>query len=296
MSEMSSFWSGWITFIALLNIFGCLWLLWWTRQTNEDDVPEGEEMHHSFDGIVEYNNPLPQWWTMMFYGTIVFALLYFALYPGLGAYKGALGWTAVKQWEQEVEKADNRYDRIFKDYAKVSMEELAKDPEAIKVGQRLFGNNCALCHGSDAHGAVGFPNLTDTDWLYGGKPETIKMTITNGRNGNMPTMAAAVGDETAIKDVAAHVLSLSGRKGSGDAAAGKAKFALCAACHGPDGKGNQMLGAPNLTDNVWLYGGSEAAIIETINQGRSGAMPAFKGQLSEEKIHVLAAYVYSLSK
>ena len=296
MNEMSNFWSGWITFIALFNIFGCLWLLWWTRRRHDDDVAEGEELHHSFDGIVEYNNPLPRWWLMMFYGTIVFSFIYLALYPGLGSYKGALGWTSVNQWEHEMEKADNRFDRIFEDYAKISIEDLAKDPEAIKVGQRLFGNNCSLCHGSDAHGAVGFPNLTDTDWLYGGKADTIKATIANGRNGNMPTMAAAVGDETAIKDVAAHVLSLSGRKGSGDAATGKAKFALCAACHGQDGKGNQMLGAPNLTDNVWLYGGDEAAIIETINKGRSGAMPAFKNQLSEEKIHVLTAYVYSLSK
>ncbi len=296
MNEMSNFWSGWITFIALLNIFGCLWILWWTRRRHDDDVAEGEELHHSFDGIVEYNNPLPQWWLMMFYGTIVFAFIYLALYPGLGSYKGALGWTSVNQWEHEMEKADNRFDRIFEDYASISIEDLAKDPEAIKVGQRLFGNNCALCHGSDAHGAVGFPNLTDTDWLYGGKVDTIKTTITNGRNGNMPTMAAAVGDAAAIKDVAAHVLSLSGRTGSGDAATGKEKFALCAACHGKEGKGNQMLGAPNLTDNVWLYGGDEATIIETINKGRSGAMPAFKAQLSEEKIHVLTAYVYSLSK
>ncbi|OUS25629.1 cytochrome-c oxidase, cbb3-type subunit III [Gammaproteobacteria bacterium 45_16_T64] len=296
MNEMSSFWSGWITFIALLNIFLCVWMLWWCQRKHDDDVPEGESMGHSFDGIEEFNNPLPRWWLGMFYAGIVFALLYLMLYPGLGAYKGALGWTAVNQWEREIQKADNRYDRIFEDYAKVSIEDLSKDPEAVKVGQRLFGNNCALCHGSDAHGAPGFPNLTDTDWLYGGDPETIKKTITFGRNGNMPTMAAAVGDTADIKNVAAHVLSLSGRKGSGDAEAGRAKFALCAACHGQDAKGNKMLGAPNLTDNVWLHGGDEASIIETITNGRSGAMPTFKDKLSEEKIHVLAAYVYSLNK
>ncbi len=296
MNDMSNFWSGWITFIVFLNIFGCLWILWWTRRKHDDDVAEGEELHHSFDGIVEYNNPLPQWWLMMFYATIVFAFIYLALYPGLGSYKGALGWTSVNQWEHEMKKADNRFDRIFEDYAKISIKDLAKDPEAIKVGQRLFGNNCSLCHGSDAHGAVGFPNLTDTDWLYGGNAKTIKTTITGGRTGNMPPMAAVVGDATAIKDVAAHVLSLSGRKGSGDAATGKTKFAPCAGCHGQDGKGNQAFGAPNLTDNVWLYGGDEATIITTINHGRSGAMPSFKDRLSEEKIHVLTAYVYSLSK
>lgn len=296
MNEMSSFWSGWITFISLLNIFGCLWLLWWTRQTSDDDVAEGEELHHSFDGIVEFNNPLPRWWLIMFYATIVFSLIYLMLYPGLGSYKGMLGWTSTNQWEREVEKADNRYNRIFEDYAKVDIEQLAKDPEAIKVGQRLFGNNCALCHGSDAHGAVGFPNLSDTDWLYGGDAKTIEASITHGRNGSMPSMAAAVGDETAIKDLASHVLSLSGRKGSGNAEAGKAKFTVCAACHGQDAKGNQMLGAPNLTDNVWLYGSDEATIMATISKGRSGAMPAFKDTLSKEKIHVLAAYVYSLNK
>ncbi|PCJ45093.1 MAG: cytochrome-c oxidase, cbb3-type subunit III [Moraxellaceae bacterium] len=293
---MSSFWSTWITCIVLLNIFGCLWLLWWAGRKHDNDVAEGKELKHSFDGIIVIHNAMPRWWKVMFYATIVFSLAYLALYPGLGSFKGAIGWTSIKQWEHEIEKADNRYNRIFADYAKIGIEELAKDPEAVKVGQRLFGNNCSVCHGSDAHGAIGFPNLTDTDWLYGGDPETIKSSITHGRIGNMPAMAAAIGDETAIIDVAAHVLRLSGRKGSGNAEAGKANFALCIACHGPDANGNKTLGAPNLTDNVWLHGRDEASIVATITTGKSGAMPAFRNALSEEKIHVLSAYVYSLSK
>ncbi|MDX1692999.1 MAG: cytochrome-c oxidase, cbb3-type subunit III [Ketobacteraceae bacterium] len=294
---MSTFWSVWIIAITLFNILGCLWLLWWTRKRPEDTVEEGDNtMGHSFDGIEEYNNPLPKWWLNLFYFTIAFALIYLVLFPGFGSYPGVFGWTQEKQWEHEVEVADNTYNRIFRDYAKSSIEELAQNPEAIKVGQRLFGVNCSVCHGSDAKGSKGFPNLTDDDWLYGGTPEAIKTTLVNGRNGNMPPMVAAIGGEEAAKDVAAYVLSLSGREGSGDAEAGKAKFAVCAGCHGQEGKGNQMLGAPDLTDDTWLYGSSEEAIITAITKGRQGEMPAFKDQLSPEKIHVLAAYVYSLSQ
>jgi len=296
MNEMSSFWSGWITVIVLINIFGCLWIIWWTRRTDENDVPQGESMGHSFDGIEELNNPMPSWWLNMFYATIIFTGFYLFLYPGLGSYKGVLGWTSTNQWEQEVEKADNRYDRIFTDYAKISIEDLANDPEAIKVGQRLFGNNCAVCHGSDARGSAGFPNLTDTDWLYGGDPKTIKQTLTMGRNGNMPNMSGTgLVTKEDVTNVASHVLRLSGRQGTGDADKGKDKFAICTGCHSPDGTGNKMLGAPNLTDNIWLYGGSEETITETLTQGRKGAMPAFKEKLGDDKIHILTAYIYSLS-
>lgn len=293
---MSTFWSVWIIAITLFNILGCLWLLWWTRKRPEDTIEEGDNtMGHAFDGIEEYNNPLPKWWLNLFYFTIAFALIYLALFPGYGKYPGVFGWTQENQWEREVEIADNTYNRIFRDYAKSSIEELAQNPEAIKVGQRLFGNNCAVCHGSDAKGSKGFPNLTDNDWLYGGDPETIKTTITKGRNGNMPPMITSIGGEQAAKDVATYVLSLSGKQGSGDAEAGKAKFMVCAGCHGMDGKGNPAMGAPNLTDNIWLYGNTESDIVHAITNGRSGQMPAFEETLSPEKIHVLTAYVYSLS-
>ncbi len=288
--------NGWIIAIVLINLLGCLWLLWWTRKRPEDHIAEGESMGHSFDGIEELNNPLPHWWLNLFYFTIAFAFIYLTLYPGWGDSKGMLGWTSHGQWEMEVEKANNRFDRVFKDYASVPVEELAKDPQAVKIGQRLFGNNCALCHGSDARGNTGYPNLTDGDWLYGGNPDQIVATITNGRNAMMPAKGGLPMSEQDVVDMAAHVLSLSGRKGAGNAEAAQPKFAVCSACHGADGKGNQMLGGPNLTDNIWLYGGTEQAIIETLANGRQGKMPAFKDTLSPEKIHVLAAYVYSLSK
>lgn len=287
--------NGWIITIVLINLLGCLWLLWWTRKRPEDHIAEGESMGHSFDGIEELNNPLPRWWLNLFYLTIAFSFIYLTLYPGWGDAKGLLGWTSHNQWDMEVEKANNRYDRIFKDYADTPIEELAKDPTAVRIGQRLFGNNCAVCHGSDARGNVGYPNLTDNDWLYGGTPDQIVATIVHGRNAMMPAKGGLPMTEQDIVDMAAYVLSLSGRQGSGNAEAAKPKFAVCSACHGADAKGNQMLGGPNLTDNIWLYGGSEKSIIETLTNGRQGKMPAFKDTLSEEKIHVLAAYVYSLS-
>lgn len=289
--------NSWIILLTLVNLFGCLWLLWWTRKRPDDpsQVPEGQSMGHSFDGIEELNNPLPHWWLNLFYFTIIFAFIYLALYPGWGDAKGFLNWTSTNQWELEVKKAENKYNRLFEEYAQLPVEKLSKNEEVIKSGQRLFGNNCAICHGSDAKGNLGYPNLTDGDWLYGGTADHIKTTITNGRNGMMPPLGAALG-ENGPEDVAAYILSLSGREGSGNAEVGKEKFqATCSACHGADATGNIMLGAPNLTDNTWLHGGTEEKIIETINKGRQGKMPAFDGQLSEEKIHVIAAYVYSLS-
>lgn len=287
--------NGWIITIVLINLLGCLWLLWWTRKRPEDPIKDGESLGHDFDGIEELNNPLPHWWLNLFYLTIAFAFIYLTLYPGWGDAKGILGWTSAGQWETEVQRAENQYDHLFKEYAAVEIPELAKNDEVLKTGQRLFANNCAICHGSDARGAMGYPNLTDDDWLYGGSPDKIKETITNGRSGLMPPLGAALG-EGGPENVTAYVLSLSGRSGSGDVEAGKTAFnTICAACHGADGKGNPMLGAPNLTDNVWLYGGSEQRILETINAGRHGIMPSFKDNLTPEKIHVLATYVYSLS-
>lgn len=287
--------NGWIIAITLINLLGCLWLLWWTRKRPEDHIAEGESMGHSFDGIEELNNPLPHWWLNLFYFTIAFAFIYLTLYPGWGDAKGMLGWSSHSQWELEVERANNRFDRVFLDFAAKSVEELAQDPQAVKIGQRLFGNNCALCHGSDARGNLGYPNLTDKDWLYGGSPDQIVASITNGRNAMMPPGGGLPMTEQDVRDMAAYVLSLSGRTGSGNAEAAQPKFAVCTACHGADAKGNQMLGGPNLTDDIWLYGGTEKAIIETLTHGRHGKMPAFKDTLSAEKIHVLAAYVYSLS-
>ncbi|WP_026374928.1 cytochrome-c oxidase, cbb3-type subunit III [Aestuariibacter salexigens] len=314
---MSTFWTIWISVITLGTILGTFLLLRWCL-ANKTGVEEGDDMHHFFDGIVEINNPLPRWWTILFYIVIVWGLVYLALYPGLGAYQGLLGWKSsnqgiltleesrqaterareeglLVQYDREMEFAAERFDPIFEAYAQIPVEDLAKDEDALKVGQRLFLQNCSQCHGSDARGQTGFPNLTDDDWLYGGSGAKIKETLINGRIAAMPAWLDSMGEQ-GISEVVAYTLSLSGRDvDSALAEAGKARFAVCAACHGMDGKGNQAIGAPNLTDDIWLYGGSERAVTETLNYGRNGVMPAFKDTLGENKVHVVAAYVYSLS-
>jgi len=312
------FWTIWISVISLGTILGCYLLLKWTL-ANNTGVEEGESMGHEFDGILEINNQLPRWWTILFYICIVWGVAYLIFYPGLGGYKGVLGWESSNQgvltleeskqrlaedieggvWNEyalEIKFANERFDPIFAAYAEIPVEDLAKNDEALQVGKRLFLQNCAQCHGSNAAGAAtGFPNLTDDDWIYGGSGDKIKETLILGRRGAMPGWLAPFG-EKGIEEIVAFTLSLSGRDVDQTLAnAGKARFAACAACHGIDGKGNQMIGAPNLTDNIWLYGGSKAAVTETLNYGRNGVMPAFNETLGEDKVHVVAAYVYSLS-
>ena len=296
---MSTGLSIFVTVVSILNILACWWLIRWTMKSRPGESAEGEVTGHTWDDghLAELNNPLPRWWLFMFYITIAFALVYLVLYPGLGNFKGVLGWTAENQYEAEIAAADERYGPIFAQYASQDLTALAQNPEALQVGQRLFGTYCAQCHGSDAKGAPGFPNLADAEWLYGGEPETIKTTILNGRNGVIPPMGQAVGDEQAVDEVVAYVMSLSGMVSAEAGAAGKAKFEqICAACHMPDGTGNPALGAPNLTNDSWLYGGSRGAIKKTIMEGRQGMMPAHEEFLGDDKIHVLAAYVYSLSQ
>ena len=296
---MSAFWSAWVSIIALAVIFGCTWLLLATRKSETHKEQTESTVGHEFDGIEEYDNPLPRWWFVMFLVTVVFGLGYLALYPGLGSFKGLLGWTSHNQWEQEMQHADEVYKPVFAKYASLSIEELQK-PEnvtGLKMGQRMFANNCSVCHGSAGTGAYGFPNLTDHDWLYGGEPATIKQTILNGRNGGMPAWGPVLGED-GVRDVTSYVLSLSNREGldTEAVARGKTQFqALCAACHTPAGTGMHALGAPNLTDNIWLYGGSFENVAHTIRSGRAGVMPAHKDLLSEDKVQLIAAYVYSLS-
>ncbi|MDP5029445.1 MAG: cytochrome-c oxidase, cbb3-type subunit III [Paraglaciecola sp.] len=315
---MSSFWSIWISVITLGSILGCFLLLRWCL-SNKTGVKEGDDMHHEFDGILEINNQLPRWWTILFYICIVWALLYLLLYPGLGNFKGLWNWQSsnqgilslaesraaveknkadgvISQYDREVDQANELFQPIFDGYYARPITELAKDAEALKVGQRLFSQNCSQCHGSDARGQRGFPNLTDNDWLYGGTPEKITETLINGRNAIMPAWFDSMGAD-GIEEVVNYVLGLSGRKVDESLAAkGKDRFVACAACHGPDGKGNQAFGAPNLTDDIWLYGNSHEKVTETLTYGRNGVMPAFKNTLGEKKIHLVAAYVYSLSQ
>ena len=295
---MSTFWSIWISVIVLGTVFGCVWLLWATRKGQTTDVETDRTMGHAFDGIEEYDNPLPKWWFYLFMSTCVFALGYLALYPGLGNWKGLLNWTSTNQWEAEVAAADEKYGPIYAQFGQTPIPELAGNEDALKIGQRLFANNCAVCHGSAARGQVGFPNLTDNDWLYGGTPEKIVETISNGRMGMM-TAKGVMPNMTneQVDQVVNYVLSFSGREQDAAAAeAGKAVFAqACVACHGPDAKGNQAVGAPNLTDNIWLYGSTYDKIRETVVHGRQNQMPAQAGRLSDDQIHILAAYIYSLS-
>ncbi len=297
MSDFIS--SGWSVYVAgatIASLLVCLVLLAIAskRKVMANDNTTG---HVWDEDLRELNNPLPRWWMGLFVITVVFAGIYLAFYPGLGSDPGSLGWSSVKQHADEVEKARAAMAPVYAKYTAMPAAELAKDPKAMAIGERLFANNCAQCHGADARGSKGFPNLTDGDWLYGGAPEKIVETIVNGRQGNMPPMAAAVGSPEDVKNVANYVLSLSGSPHNAVAAElGKAKFAACAACHGPDGKGNQALGAPNLTDKIWLHGWGEQAIVAIVTNGKTNVMPAQKDRLAPEQIHVLGAYVWSLSQ
>jgi cytochrome c oxidase cbb3-type subunit 3 len=254
-------------------------------------------MGHAFDGIEEYDLPLPRWWLWLFVGSIVFFAVYCVLFPGLGAFGGVLGWTSAGQHAEEVREAEAKYGPIYAAYAAKPITELAGDPRAVGIGQRLFANTCAPCHGADARGGVGFPNLTDNDWLFGGEPETIQTTILGGRMGYMPAFAPALGGEDGIKEVVAYVMSLSGQDADAKLAeAGKARFnTICVACHGMDAKGNRAMGSPNLTDDIWLFGGSAEDIEFGLRNGRQGKMPAHADILGEQKAHLVATYVYSLS-
>ncbi len=292
----SGFWDVYISVITVVSIVACALFL---RSQTKARVPsdKGSTTGHTWDeDLAEYNNPLPNWWRWLFYFTIVFALAYLVLYPGLGSWKGLLGWSQVSQLQEETAKASAAYGPLYDRFAKTPVEALAKDPEALAVGQKLFLNNCAQCHASDGGGSRDFPNLTDLDWLWGGTPEAIETSIRDGRQGMMPSWIQALGEQ-GVKDAAHYVMSLSGLPNDSiRAARGKETFdKICSACHGPEGKGNIAMGAPNLTDKIWLHGGSEAQIIETISKGRTDRMPSHKDSLSPAKIHLLTAYVYSLS-
>ncbi len=297
MSDFIS--NGWSIFVAVASVvsmLACLVLLAVAsrRKVMSNDNTTG----HIWDGdLRELNNPLPSWWMWLFILTVVFSIGYLVLYPGAGARVGSLGWSSEGQHQAERDAAVAAMVPVYERYAQASAETLMQDPAAMGIGERLFVNNCAACHGSDARGSKGFPNLTDGDWLYGADHDTIIKTITEGRAGMMPPMVAAVGDPVAVHNVANYVLSLSGSAHDAiAAAAGKASFAACAGCHGIDGKGNQAIGAPNLSDNIWLHGWGEEAIVAMVNNGKSNVMPAHTQRLTTEQVRVLAAYVMSLSR
>ncbi len=291
---MTSFWSGWVILLTSLTIVLVTWVLFANRQRERRT---GERTTgHEYDGIEEFDNPLPAWWFWMFAITIIWGVAYLIAYPGMGNFPGLLGWTQVEQHDREVAAADEKYRAMRDRYLAMPVEQIAADPALRKMGQRIFGNNCAQCHGADAKGSFGFPNLTDGDWIWGGSPDAIKATLINGRKAAMPPWEAILGD-SGIAEATAYVLSLNGRDADpAQVAAGETHFkTYCAACHGADGKGNAALGAPNLTNGIWLYGGSESQIAHSLRAGRNGVMPAFGETLSEDKIHILTAWVYGLS-
>lgn len=295
---MGTFWNVWIIGLTLTNLVLVLWVLLANRKVavSDQDEEENKTTGHVYDGIEEYDNPLPRWWFIMFIGTFIYAGAYLLVYPGLGSWPGLFGWTSVKELRGHQQQADARYADTFGTYANTPIEELARNPEAMKMGLRLFANNCAVCHGADGGGNYGFPNLTDHDWLYGGTPEKIKETITLGRKGAMPAWGTLMG-ETGVVNVSEYVLQISGQEHDAAKAEVGAKLYAqnCVACHGADGKGNQLLGAPNLTDDIWLYGGEPQDIRTSVRFGRNGEMPAQQELLKPDRIHLLAAYVYSLS-
>lgn len=294
---VSNFWSVYIAVIALGGIAWCVYLLFSQRAWLKQSVAKVEDTGHVWDGdLTELNNPVPRWWTVMYLLLCIFALAYLVLYPGLGSYKGELGFTSGKQVLQEQQAFNERIKPVYARFEAMSIPEIASDEGAREIGQRLFLNNCAQCHGSDAKGSYSFPNLTDKDWLWGGSPEQIQKTITEGRHGMMPPWSAAIKPDQAAA-IAQYVRSLSGLAHDPlRVVPGKRGFdTFCVACHGADGKGNIALGAPNLTDEVWLYGSSEATIVETILNGRDNRMPAQDRILTPEQIRLLTAWVWGQS-
>jgi cytochrome c oxidase cbb3-type subunit 3 len=286
-----------VAVVALANIAALVMLLAGLRRRPGETAGTGETTGHVWDeDLRELNNPLPRWWLWLFVLTVVFGLGYLVVYPGLGNYKGIAGWSSERQYREQTAAAESVLARTFAPFEHQSVTTLAGNPDALRIGRNLFMNNCATCHGSDAHGAPGFPNLTDKDWLFGGTPEAIVQTISYGRNSVMPAWLEVLGGDSGVENVLKYVLSLSGRAvPAGDIDDGRQKFAtICVACHGPEGRGNQALGAPNLTDQIWLNGGSVITVRETIAKGRHAEMPAQLERLGETRVKLLAAYVISL--
>lgn len=290
---MSGFWSIYVIVLVLVTVIGSLWLLQalTTKQIDEGDGKSTTK--HVWDGdLEEFDNPLPRWWLILFWLTVIYSVGYLIVYPGMGSFSGVSGWSQTGQYDEEIARANKRYGDIYAAFSGIALADLSSDPEAVQLGRNLFQNNCATCHGSDGRGARGFPNLTDSAWLYGGNPEQIEASISNGRNGVMPALGAVLGDD-GLNDVVAHVLSLSGAGAANEN--GALKFGqMCAACHGVDGSGNQLLGAPSLNDDAWLYGGTEADVREIVMQGRMNSMPPQSGTLTPDQIRTLVAYVLSM--
>lgn len=292
---MTGGWSLFVIALIVINVGGALWMLQALSQRRTFE--EQQTTEHVWDeDLMELNHPLPRWWLWLYWITVIFSVIYFVIYPGFGNLPGVTGWTQTEQYATEIADADEHYGNIFAAFTDVPLEDMAKDPEAIRLGRNLYANFCTTCHGSDARGARGFPDLTDGAWLYGGSPQTIQLSITNGRTGVMPALGAALGEQ-GTDEVVDYVLSLSGRgeATTADLAAGQQKFSqMCSACHGMDGTGIAALGGADLTDDVWLHGSAREDIRDVIVNGRVNEMPAQRTLLNEDRIRTLVAYVVSL--
>lgn len=288
---MTSFWNIWIILPTVLTFVGITWILFANRKTSEKKTTG-----HEYDGIEEYDNPLPAWWLYLFVLTIVFGAVYLLLYPGLGSYKGLLNWSSEGQWQAEVDAAEAKYNEMFAKFRSTAVEDLAQDKKALKMGRRLFANNCAQCHGADAKGAYGIPNLTDSEWLYGASAEAIKTSIAQGRSAMMPAWGSVLKVEqvTELANTIVKTQNLSSKAEKVKLLSGHETYqTYCASCHGKDGIGMQTVGAPSLIDDVWLYGKTPEMVEQSIFDGRAGKMPAHSELISEDKIHLITAYVYS---
>ena len=295
---MPAFWHWFIAGGTILFVIWCIWLVSWSSKQGPANVADDEVVGHKWDGdLEEWNNPAPKWWLYLYFITIAWAIGYLVAFPGLGSYEGMLGWSQQGQYEAEMQAAAENYDPIYEEFAAMDFEELSQNAQAQALGKSLYASYCTTCHGSDARGAPGYPNLTDNDWLWGNSESELYTTIYNGRNAVMPVLAPALGGDEGIANMARYVKSLSGGEADAGAMSAQPMFAaLCSACHGVDGTGNKIFGAPNLTDDIWLYGGSLETIQETLLNGRNGIMPAHGDLLGENRTKILAAYVYSLSQ
>lgn len=295
---MSAGWSAFIIALVVLNVAGCVWLIWWTARRRPGDPGATDTSHVWDENLTEYNKPMPRWWINLFYITIVFTIGYLAWYPGFGAFAGTSGWTSAGEHDADKIAEDKKLAATFAPYAGKPIDEIARDPKALHLGKAVFANNCATCHGSTAQGAIGYPNLTDAIWHWGGAPDQILETVLNGRQAAMPAWESALGGKPGVTAVAVYLQSMRGQKVDTSLAnIGKNKYeTICVSCHGVDGKGMQALGAPDLTDDYWLYGDTLAALEQSIGQGRNGQMPAHVPLVGETRARLAAAYVWSLSQ
>lgn len=296
---MPAFWHWFIAIGTIAFVIWCVWLVMWSAKQGPKNVADEELVGHKWDGdLEEWNNPAPRWWLYLYFGTVIWAVGYMIAYPGLGAFEGLFGWSQHGQYEQQMAAAAERYEPIYERFAAMPWDERVDHPEALELGASLYASYCTTCHGSDARGAVGYPNLTDDEWLWGSSEPQIVTSIANGRRAVMPQLGAALGGETGIDNMVRYVRSLSGlvEADAGTEAARPQFVALCSACHMADGTGNPVLGAPNLTNETWLYGSSAEAVRHSIVNGRNGVMPAHGELLGDQRTKILAAYVYSLSQ